>query len=57
MIAQLDLFSEPAKPRLTIREKQDERMMSPVIEQVLLDACMARPGEWLSVALVYWMNK
>lgn len=53
MIAQLDLFSEPAKPRLTIREKQDDRMMSPVIEQGLLDACKARPGEWLSVGEMY----
>lgn len=47
MIAQLALFSEPAKPRLSIREKKQERLMSPVIEHALLDACMARPGEWL----------
>ena len=54
MISQLSLFSEPAARRhLTIREKMDERMMSPVVERGLLDACKARPGEWLNVHELY----
>ena len=48
MIAQLALFSEPAKRHLTIQEKMKERLLSPEIERGLLRACMDRPGEWLS---------
>ena len=51
MIAQLALFSEPETRRQTVRDKQEERLMSPVIEQALLDACIARPGEWLQYEL------